>query len=427
MANLVVIGAQWGDEGKGKFVDLLSEEADVVVRFGGGNNAGHTLVVQGNRLVLHLIPSGVLQPRTQVVLGDGMVVDPACLLEEMDHLQQAGIDLGPRDLLLGSKAHLILPHHRQLDALREGGPGALGTTRRGVGPAYEDKAARRGIRALDLLRPERLERLVVASVAQASKRIELLGGTPVDGGALMEQLRQQATRLGPHIVDVSLLLHEAASSGRRILFEGAQGVLLDLDHGTYPFVTSSTTLAGGACAGAGFAPHLIDGVVGVAKAYVTRVGDGPFPSELTGVVGEDLRRKGGEFGSTTGRPRRCGWLDLVALRYAVRVGGIRRLAMTKLDVLGDLGALQVCVAYDVGGRRVEHFPCDPDDLARAQPVLEPVEGFIGDISRATAFGELPRAAREYVERVERECGLPVEWVSVGPGREQTLIRRAQSL
>jgi len=423
MANLVVIGAQWGDEGKGKIVDLLSEQADIVVRFGGGNNAGHTLVVEGKKVVLHLIPSGILRPGVCVVLGDGMVVDPEALLSELDDLRQASVDLEARELMLSSKAHLVLPYHRRLDELREGTDGALGTTRRGVGPAYEDKAARRGLRAGDLLRPQRLEQRLAAALADANQRVASLGGRPFELKPLWQHLSRQAEQLAPMVADTSLFLEVASQRGRRLLFEGAQGALLDLDHGTYPFVTSSTTLAGGVCAGAGLAHHRLDHVTGVAKAYVTRVGDGPFPTELSGLEGESLRRKGGEYGATTGRPRRCGWLDLVALRYATRVGGLQGLALTKLDVLSGMKPLSVCTAYEIRGERVDHFPTDPDDLALASPVLMEVESFEGDLTGTGTFEELPSGARRYVELVERESGLPVHWVSVGPGREQTLIRR----
>jgi adenylosuccinate synthase len=427
MANLVVIGAQWGDEGKGKIVDLLSEQADVVVRFGGGNNAGHTLVVQGQQVILHLIPSGILHQNRCVVLGDGMVVDPEALLTELDELEELGVTLGPEELLVSSKAHLVLPYHRLLDALREGTGGALGTTRRGIGPAYEDKAARRGLRACDLLRAERLRRRLDAALTEANRRIEAMGGSPFDARETLEALEGQAERLAPHIRDTSLFLDRAASQGRRILFEGAQGVLLDVDHGTYPFVTSSTTLGGGVSAGAGFAAHRIDRVVGVAKAYVTRVGDGPFPTEIAGVEGEELRKKGHEYGATTGRPRRCGWLDLPALRYAVRVGGIQRLAVTKLDVLAGVSPLAMCTAYNVEGQRVEHFPADVEDLEQVQPELVEVPAFSGDLSQARTMEQLPEGARVYLERVEQEIGVPIEWISVGPEREQTLKRQLSNL
>jgi len=425
--NIVVVGTQWGDEGKGKVVDLLSEQADVIVRFGGGNNAGHTLVVDGRQLVLHLVPSGVLHANKRVVLGDGMVVDPAALLEELAHLERSGLSLGPQELLLSSKAHLILPYHRALDELRETTTGALGTTRRGIGPAYEDKAARRGLRAGDLLHPARLRARLEAALAEANRRIVGAGGTPHALEQVLEPLERHGAQLAPHVADTSLFLDQQARAGRRLLFEGAQGVLLDLDHGTYPFVTSSTTLGGGVSAGAGFAAHRIDLVVGVAKAYVTRVGDGPFPTELAGEAGATLRARGKEYGATTGRPRRCGWLDLPALRYAARVGGVQALALTKLDVLSEVDPLKVCVAYELEGRRVEDFPADPDDLARAAPVLVEVAPFSGELARANAFEEMPENARRYIELIERESGLPVRWVSLGPGREQTLIRQPLSL
>jgi len=427
MANLVVIGTQWGDEGKGKIVDMLSEQADVVVRFGGGNNAGHTLVVQGRQTILHLIPSGVLHPGKRVVLGDGMVVDPEALLTEMDQLDELGLTLGPEQLLVSSKAHLVLPYHRVIDELREGTEMALGTTRRGVGPAYEDKTARRGLRVGDLLRPARLRVRLTAALGDASSRIEALGGEAPTLEPTLNALTAQAERLRPHITDTSLFLDKAARAGKRLLFEGAQGVLLDLDHGTYPFVTSSTTLGGGMAAGAGFAAHRIDRVIGVAKAYVTRVGDGPFPTEIQGAAGEFLRKKGHEYGATTGRPRRCGWLDLPALRYAVRVGGVRALALTKLDVLSGTGTLPVCVAYRIGEQRVEEFPPDLEDLEQATPELEQLDGFTGDLSATESYEALPDGAQQLVATVERETKVPVGWVSVGPGREQTLRRQLPDL
>jgi adenylosuccinate synthase len=422
MSNLVVVGTQWGDEGKGKIVDLLTEQADVVVRFAGGNNAGHTLVAEGRRVVLHMIPSGILHPGTYVVLGDGMVVDPEGLIEEIDELAGLPVTLAPDNLLISAKAHMILPYHRTLDELREGTAGALGTTRRGVGPAYEDKAGRRGLRVGDLLKPERLERRLAAALVAANARIRALGGEPLETEPLYTRLRELSRRLGPHIADTTLFLHQAAAQGKRLLLEGAQGALLDLDHGSYPFVTSSTTLAGGVCAGAGIPPSQVHRVIGVAKAYVTRVGEGPFPTELEGQQGEVLRAAGKEYGATTGRPRRCGWLDLPALRYAARVSGVQGLALTKLDVLSGINPLRICVGYRLDGRTLDQFPVDPEDLDQVEPVLVETEGFTGDLSQADRFDHLPAAAREYVQVVERDTGLPVHWVSVGPGREQTLAK-----
>jgi adenylosuccinate synthase len=427
MGSLVVIGAQWGDEGKGRVVDQLAEQADLVVRFAGGNNAGHTLVVGGRKVVVHLIPSGILHPGKRVVLGDGMVVDPGALIDEIDDLSGEEVRLEPENLLLSGRAHLILPYHRLLDELREGTSAALGTTRRGVGPAYEDKMARRGIRAGDLLRPERLRLRLEAALEQANHRIRLAGGSPLDGERLYAGLLEHAGRLGPHVTDTSLVLHRAMADNARVLFEGAQGVLLDLDHGTYPFVTSSTTLPGGVCAGAGVPPNAVGRVIGVSKAYLTRVGEGPFPSEDPGEAGAQIRAAGREYGATTGRPRRCGWLDLVALRYAARVAGIQGLVLTKLDVMAGVRPLRVCLRYRLDGRLLEDFPADPEDLERVEPVFEEAESFDGDISLVDRMDDLPDGARRYVALVERETGLPVHWVTVGPERNQTLIKEPLGL
>ncbi len=424
MPNRVIVGAQWGDEGKGKVVDFLSESADVVVRYAGGNNAGHTLEVEGKKIVLHLVPSGILYPNKQFVLGNGMVINPGALIEEIDELEGASIQLDPQCLQVSNRAHLVLPYHRLLDELHEGTSSALGTTRRGIGPAYEDKAARRGIRAGDLLRPERLKRRLVAALEEANPRIQRLGGTPLKAEPLFQSLLDQGKRLAPYVADTSLFLQQAMNEGRSLLFEGAQGVLLDLDHGTYPYVTSSTTLAGGASTGGGLGPAHLGMVLGVAKAYVTRVGEGPFPSEIFGATADLLRQAGKEYGATTGRPRRCGWLDLPALRYAVRISGITQLVLTKLDVLSGLHPLLVCDAYVLSGRKIAHFPADADDLALAEPVLREVEGFDENLSQVEAYQDLPLQAQKYVEMIENDTGLPISIVSVGPGRNQTLIRHS---
>jgi adenylosuccinate synthase len=418
MPDIVIIGAQWGDEGKGKVVDLYSESADMVVRFGGGNNAGHTLVVDGRKLVLHLIPSGVLYPGKRFVLGEGMVIDPRALLEEIDSLARAGVALSPDTLLVSDRAHLVLPYHRRLDELREGGAGALGTTRRGIGPAYEDKVGRRGIRAGDLLDQDRLRRRLAVAVAEANRRIVAGGGQPLELEPLVGELAAQAARLAPHVTDTSLAVQRAAAAGRRLLFEGAQGALLDIDHGTYPYVTSSTTVAAGASTGAAT-------VVGVSKAYTTRVGEGPFPTEIHGAEGERLRTRGAEFGATTGRPRRCGWLDLPALSYAARVSGLTALALTKLDILAGMSPIRVCEAYELRGQRLPAgaFPADAEDLAMARPIYRELDGFEGDLGAARSYSELPAAARAYVEMIERELGLEVVLVSTGAARHLTLVRR----
>ncbi|MDZ7379594.1 MAG: adenylosuccinate synthase, partial [candidate division KSB1 bacterium] len=346
MANVVIVGAQWGDEGKGKVVDLYSEFADVVVRFGGGANAGHTLVVDGKKLVTHLIPSGVLHGRgKRCVLGDGMVIDPATLLEELRALQRESLLCDERDLVIGDGAHIILPHHKEIDRLREERAGAIGTTRRGIGPCYEAKMARRGVRMRDLLYPERLRERIARQVEECAPLVRQLGGTVPDVDAVTREYVEHGRALARYIQDASRVLHEEMQRGQHVLFEGAQGALLDIDHGTYPFVTSSTTLAGGACASCGIGPTSITSVIGIAKAYTTRVGAGPFPTELEGEAAERLRDVGAEYGATTGRPRRCGWLDVAALRLAVRWNGLSGLALTKLDVLSFLRRIKICVGY----------------------------------------------------------------------------------
>ncbi len=423
MPNLIIVGAQWGDEGKGKVVDLLTQEVDLIVRYNGGNNAGHTLVVNQKKLILHLIPSGILHREKCAVLGDGMVIDPQALIEEMDHLADFSIKLTPDNLLISKRAHLILPYHRTIDGLREDKSGsAIGTTRRGIGPAYEDKASRRGLRVGDLLNPKRLKERLEAALNAANETIEHLGGKALALDDLFQQAMVWQKRLTPHVTDTYLVLHRACEEGKRLLFEGAQGILLDIDHGTYPYVTSSNTIPGGACAGAGVGPQFVDGIVGVTKAYVTRVGGGPFPTEISGPEGEALRQKGQEFGATTGRPRRCGWLDLPALKYAAKIAGMRSLAMTKLDVLADQSRLKICTAYKLGGQEIDFFPSDPLDLQQVTPIFMELEGFSGDLSQISQFEDLPKGAKDYIKVVEEAVGVPIQWISVGPERNQTLIR-----
>lgn len=424
MNNLSVVGAQWGDEGKGKIVDLLTEHADVVVRFSGGSNAGHTLVIGQNKVVVHQLPSGVVRDSKVCVLGDGMVIDPKGLLEEMRQLDSLAMPLRPERLRISQRAHVVLPYHRALDNLRESGTTAIGTTRRGIGPAYEDKAGRGGIRICDLMNPERLRARLAHAIERANGRIAALGGDGFKQADVEGALLEQAEQLRPFVDDTSLYLHSVDRAGKRLLFEGAQGVLLDIDHGTYPFVTSSTTLAGGACGGAGVAPRLLGEVVGVTKAYATRVGEGPFPTEIEGDEGERLRDAGGEYGATTGRPRRCGWLDLPALRYAVRVAGVQWLALTKLDVLAGMGQPKMCVGYRVSGQLMDTMPADSLDLEQAEPVYESVAGFEGPLDTCSRFEDLPAGARAFVERVEQETGIAVAVVSVGPARRQTIVRRS---
>jgi len=424
MPNLSVLGAQWGDEGKGKVVDFYARHADLVVRYAGGSNAGHTLVVNGRKLAVHLLPSGVARPGTLCVLGDAMVIDPTALLTEIDDLGRVGHPIDEASLRVSGRAHLVLPYHQELDALREGGPTAIGTTRRGIGPAYEDKMARRGVRVIDLLKPARLRQRLEPALSEAAARIEQLGGAPPDLETVLARLVEQGERLRPYVADTGVLIAEAIDAGRTVLFEGAQGGLLDIDHGTYPFVTSSTTVAGGIGAGTGVGPHLLGALVGVAKAYVTRVGEGPLPTEITGEDQERVRKLGDEFGSTTGRPRRCGWLDLPALRYVVRVSGLQWLALTKLDILAGLERIPVCEAYRLRGRVIEHLPADPDDLAAVEPVYREMEGFPPLRGDERAVEELPAGARAYVQMVERALGIGVCLVSIGPAREDTIVCHA---
>ena len=426
MSVVIVVGAQWGDEGKGKVVDLFTERADVVVRYGGGANAGHTLVIDGKKLVTHLIPSGVCHPGKACVLGDGMVIDPHTLLEELASCQARGLLL-QNELLIGLGAHVILPYHKLVDGLREDHGAksgrAIGTTRRGIGPAYEMKAARRGIRMRDLLRPVRLAELVRANLDDLHPVISHLGGTSPTNAEVdtwITDALAAGERLRPYTGDAGRHVANAIARGQHVLFEGAQGCLLDLDHGTYPYVTSSSTIAAGACQSAGIGPTQIDTVVGITKAYATRVGEGPFPTELHGDDGERLRVAGGEYGATTGRPRRCGWLDLPALRMGVRLSGMQSLALTKLDVLSGMGDVYICVAYTCDGRELDEPPTDPDDLARAKPVYTRLPGWGALPSDARDVTDLPAPARAYVETIERMAGVPFCLISVGPDRSETI-------
>src|SRR4051812_49212193 len=375
MSVVIVVGAQWGDEGKGKIVDLFTESARAVVRWAGGANAGHTLVVGGKKYVTHLIPSGVLHKGVACVLGEGMVIDPTVLLHEIDTFRQHGFLERDQDLIVAARAHLTLPFHRELDRLREEGPTKIGTTRRGIGPTYESKVARRGLRVGDLLHPARFRQRVEESIAAVAPEIEMLGGQRPVASEVSDAVLALSGRIAPFIGDASRFVHDAIRAGHNVMFEGGQGVLLDVDHGTYPYVTSSSTTAGGACAALGIGPRAVDAVVGLTKAYVTRVGLGPFPTELDNAVGERLRKRGAEFGATTGRPRRCGWLDIPALRLAVRLSGIEGLALTKLDVLAGLDVVKVCVAYQLGGRRLDEMPLDLDDLGQVEPIFEELPGW----------------------------------------------------
>ena len=430
MPITVILGAQWGDEGKGKITDMLAAEADLVARFGGGDNAGHTVTVGSERFALHLIPSGILYPRVVCMLGAGVVVNPRRLLSEMEGLSARGVEITPARLRLDGRAHLVMPYHLALDGAAEQARGgsAIGTTGRGIGPAYTDKAARTGIRACELLHPEADLAARIREQAAAKNEVldRLYGQPPLDVEAMVDEYLGHARSLGPHVADVSAELETAIRSRRRILAEGAQGTLLDLDMGSYPYVTSSHPTVGGVMTGLGVGPQYVGRVVGVVKAYQTRVGAGPMPTELTGELGDRMRGTGAqpwdEFGTTTGRPRRCGWLDGVTLRYATRVNGLTEVAITKLDVLSRFESLSVCVAYELDGRRVENFPVDLEVLARCKPIYETVPGWQVDISRAREFDDLPVQARRYVTLVEDILGIPVSLISVGPARDQTVRR-----
>jgi adenylosuccinate synthase len=424
MPAIVLVGAQWGDEGKGKATDLLGDQVDYVVRYQGGNNAGHTVVIGDESYALHMLPSGVLSPGVVPVIGNGVVIDPQVLLDEIDGLTARGVDCGR--LLVSANAHLIMPYHRALDKVTERylGSSRIGTTGRGIGPAYADKIARVGIRVQDLFDPGILGKkldLVLRDKNQVLGKVYNRRG--LDARAIAEEYERYAERLRPFVADTGLVLGRALDEGKVVLMEGAQATMLDVDHGTYPFVTSSSPTAGGACAGSGIGPTRISAVLGIVKAYTTRVGEGPFPTELADEQGEWLRKTGGEYGVTTGRARRCGWFDAVIARYATRVNGITGYFLTKLDVLSGLDRVPVCVAYEVGGRRCDDIPMTQTEFHHAVPVYEYFDGWAEDISKATTFEELPASARAYISAVEQMIGAPVSAVGVGPRRDQTLQLR----
>ena len=425
MPNVVVVGAQWGDEGKGKIVDLLTQDADVVVRFQGGNNAGHTLVVGGEKTVLHLIPAGILHPGKSCVIGNGVVADPSVLVMEIDRLKAKGGMRDDAQLVISLDAHVIMPWHKAIDIAREqaAGEGKIGTTGRGIGPTYEDKVARRGVRIRDLLDEARLARKVKERVPSAREELKRLGATSdLDEAAIVKQYADYGRRLARYANDVSLWLHRALKAGKSLLFEGAQGTMLDVDHGTYPFVTSSNTVAGNAVIGCGLGPSAVDYVLGISKAYSTRVGGGPYPTELKDETGDRLRKIGNEFGATTGRPRRTGWLDAVALRYAARVNGLDALAITKLDVLTGFEKVKVAIAYDVDGKRLDEMPSDLEQLERARPVYEELPGWSETVGHLRTWDDLPKLARSYLQRVQDLVGVKVIGVSVGADRGETILR-----
>ena len=421
--NQVVLGLQWGDEGKGKVIDLLAAGTDVVVRCQGGANAGHTVVVGGRKTVLHLLPSGVLHQQAKCVIGNGVVVDPLALCAEIDELASGGQDPTGR-LMLSDRAHLVLPSHKALDAAAEKSKGdaKVGTTLRGIGPCYSDKVARTGLRCGELRDLPTFERKLRAHLAQVNEQLAAYGAPAVAIDAAVAQVMPACTRIAALVADTADFLHRAAAAGKGFLFEGAQGVLLDIDYGTYPFVTSSNTGVGGVIAGSGLSHKQLGQVIGVVKAYSTRVGSGPFPVELHGAKGDELRRRGHEFGATTGRPRRCGWLDLVAVRFACRLNGVDAIALTKLDILTGEARLPVCTAYELDGQRIDTLPARIDDLARATPVYEELPGWVEPIGHARSLDQLPAAARAYVRFIEERCGVPVRWIGTGPGREEIVVR-----
>ncbi|SEP40156.1 Adenylosuccinate synthetase [Propionispora vibrioides] len=422
MSATVVIGTQWGDEGKGKIVDYLAERADVVVRYQGGNNAGHTVVVGDQEFKLHLLPSGILYNGKTCVIGNGVVVDPKVMLEEIKSMQAKGIDTS--SLKLSNRAHLIMPYHRLLDEVEETSRGdfKIGTTKRGIGPCYMDKNARSGIRVCDLLEPEEFKEKLARNLEAKNHLLKAVYNTDgFDFAEVLKEYQEYAEQLRPYVADTSAILHESIKAGQKVLFEGAQATLLDLDHGTFPYVTSSHPIAGGACIGAGVGPSKISKVVGVVKAYTTRVGEGPFPTELHDATGDLIREEGHEYGTTTGRPRRCGWLDACIIRYAGYVSGIDYMAITRLDILDKLPMVKVCVAYKYNGKIINEFPASLNVLSRVEPVYEELPGWQQPTSHIRSYEDLPLNARRYVERLSEVSGIAIGLVSVGPGREQTMI------
>lgn len=427
MSSSVIVGAQWGDEGKGKVIDIMAAKADLVVRSSGGNNAGHTVVHGGDVYKLHLLPSGILYPETICLIGSGVVVDPAVLIEEIDGMNKRGVMCD--NLRIDARADIIMPWHRALDKLEEEFKQKqsninVGTTGRGIGPCYTDKARRIGIRMYDLVHPELLKKQIKNSGELNNLVIEkVYGGKALDLDAVFEEYKAYGERLAKYIADGSVITYETYKSGKNVLFEGAQATLLDIDFGTYPFVTSSHPIAGGACVGTGVGPTVIDEVIGVGKSYTTRVGNGPFPTELNDELGTLIRERGGEFGTTTGRPRRTGWFDAVIMRHAVRVNGLTAIAINKLDTLSGIGNLKVCTAYKkADGAVLNDFPATLDELAECSPVYEEIEGYEGDLSQCKTYDELPEKCKNYISRLEELCGCPISIIGVGPERDQVIFR-----
>ncbi|MEA1968149.1 MAG: adenylosuccinate synthase [Thermodesulfobacteriota bacterium] len=424
MSNTVIVGTQWGDEGKGKIVDLLSGDADYVVRFQGGNNAGHTMVVNGKEIISHLVPSGIIQNK-KCFIGNGVVVDPVVLLEEIDYLVKNEIDVSPEMLKISDRAHMIMPYHKHVDKAREikKGDKKIGTTGRGIGPCYEDKATRRGVRFADLLEPELFAEKVTAILEEKNFYFKnYFHVEELDAKAVIDQYLTLCKRLIPYIADVSVILKHGMDQGKQVLFEGAQGTHLDVEHGTYPFVTSSSTVSGNAACGSGVGPGKLDEVIGIVKAYTTRVGSGPFPTELFDETGERLQKKGAEFGATTGRKRRCGWLDMVVLKNAARLNGLTGLVVTKLDVLDGMDEVKICTGYEYKGDIIENFPPGISVLENCTPVYENHPGWQEDTSRILDYDKLPDSTKKYLKRIEELSGVNIKIISVGPAREATIIR-----
>ena len=424
MANVAIIGAQWGDEGKGKVVDLFTHEADIIVRFQGGNNAGHTLVVNGQKTVLHLVPSGALHPNKLCVIGNGVVVDPEILIEEIHALKAQGHLVDDAQLRISEQAHVIMPYHKLIDQARERlrGEGMIGTTGRGIGPCYEDKVARVGIRFVDLLEEDTFREKLERNIQEKNFYLKaILKEKALDFDEIHDRYGKFRDKLRGYVTNTGLLLDQRIRAGKRVLFEGAQGTLLDVDHGTYPYVTSSNTITGGACSGSGVGPQHIQQVIGISKAYTTRVGSGPFPTQLDGPEGETLRREGAEFGATTGRSRRCGWFDAVGVRHAVRMNGLTGIALTKLDVLTGFKKIPICTGYRYQGKAIDEFPASSKVMHSAEPVYEEMEGWDAPLGHVRKFSDLPKSAQKYVRRIEKIVGTEIILVSVGPGREQTIL------
>ncbi len=421
MPTKIVIGAQWGDEGKGKTIDILAASSDVVVRTSGGNNAGHTIEADGVTYKLQLLPSGILNPRTLNIIGVGVVIDPKVLLTEIDGMEGQGIST--KNLKIDARAHVIMPYHIALDALSEKarGAGDIGTTKKGIGPCYVDKTERCGIRICDLINPDKFRKMVCDNLKIKNKVIELVyGGEPFDAEQIIEEYSKYAKRLAPYVTDTTPLLYEAVKNDKRVLFEGAQGILLDIDFGTYPYVTSSHPISGGVCVGSGIGPNMIDECIGVLKGYVTRVGNGPFPTELNDETGEAIRQNGHEFGTVTGRPRRTGWFDAVIAKYAVRTNSLTSIVLNKIDPLGGIGKIKICVAYEKEGKVITDFQPTLEELAKCKTIYEELDGWTGDISNVKDFYELPIAAQNYVHRIEELCECKVSSIGVGPGRDQNI-------